>query len=167
MDSGKNRCGTETYCKRGRRYCDDGSGGSIKSSGRRRNEGRRNRSDPCGNHFSNRDHALCGMWGAGAARSGKGYLLWSERRLHRISSGTEHCAGISGPGDIQECPCNRCGKAVRFNGLDRSRHLHSFRRWCRSSRTESRRGWKLCAGDPFHRKKRRCTYLTEQKSDPL
>ena len=25
--------------------------------------------------ISNRDHALCGMWGAGAARSGKGYLL--------------------------------------------------------------------------------------------
>lgn len=51
------------------------AGGSIKSSGRRRNEGRRDRSDPCGNHFSNRDHALCGMWGAGAARSGKCYLL--------------------------------------------------------------------------------------------
>ena len=52
-------------------------------------------------------------------------------------------------------------------GAERSWHLHSFRGWCGSSRAESRRGWKLCTGNPFHWKKRRCTYLTEQKSDPL
>ncbi len=35
----------------------------------------------------------------------------------------------------------------------------------RSSCAESRRGWQICTGNPFHWKKRRGTYLAEQKSD--
>ena len=35
MDQGKNRCGTETYCKRRGRHCDNGSAGGIAGSGKK------------------------------------------------------------------------------------------------------------------------------------
>ena len=58
-------------------------------------------------------------------------------------------------------------KLYRFNGLDRSRHLHPFWGWSRSSCTESRRKRQICPGNTVHRKKRRCTYTAKQKPDPI